>query len=74
MWKNPKIFLFSLYLLFKISPCVKESSGLPQMHMLSLKMENNLHKNCPKNCRDVLQWLPENVVYQILDQLDPCEI
>ena len=41
------------------------------MHMISLKMENNLHKNCPKNCRDMLQWLPENVVYQILDQLDP---
>ncbi|XP_066935422.1 F-box and WD repeat domain-containing 11-B-like [Clytia hemisphaerica] len=53
---------------------ILESSELPQMHMLSLKMENNLHKNCPLNCRDMLQWLPENVVYQILDQLDPISL
>ena len=63
---NPKVSLTKLNALI-----LQEASCLPQMHMLSLKMENQLHKNCPTNCRDMLQWLPENVVYQILDYLQP---
>ncbi|XP_057296387.1 F-box/WD repeat-containing protein 7-like isoform X2 [Hydractinia symbiolongicarpus] len=50
------------------------SCGLPQMHLLSLKMEPILHKDCPENCRDMLRWLPENVVYHILKYLDPVSL
>ncbi|CAB4014905.1 F-box WD repeat-containing 7, partial [Paramuricea clavata] len=44
---------------------------LPQMHLLSVAMENNLHKTCPPNCQDMLVWLPYTVTLKILTYLDP---
>lgn len=41
------------------------------MHLLSVAMENNLHKTCPPNCQDMLVWLPYTVTLKILMYLDP---
>ncbi|XP_028398029.1 uncharacterized protein LOC114521707 [Dendronephthya gigantea] len=47
---------------------------LPQMHLLSVAMENNLHKTCPPNCQDMLVWLPYTVTLKILMYLDPVSL
>lgn len=47
---------------------------LPQMHLLSVAMENNLHKTCPPNCQDMLVWLPYTVTLKILMYLDPGKV
>ena len=49
----------------------KNRCELPQMHLLSVAMENNLHKTCPPNCQDMLVWLPYTVTLKILMYLDP---
>ena len=45
--------------------------NLPQMHLLSIRLEENLHQNCPPNCKDWLSWLPETIVSKIFSYLDP---
>ena len=44
---------------------------VPQIHLLSLSLEPRLHDGCPDNCRDLLSWLPQSVVFTILSYLDP---
>lgn len=44
---------------------------LPQLHLLSVKMEANLHHGCPPNCQDLITWLPTNQATHILSYLDP---
>ena len=62
------IFLAITYLYNIFS---KNCCELPQMHLLSVAMENNLHKTCPPNCQDMLVWLPYTVTLEILSYLDP---
>ncbi|XP_046840183.1 uncharacterized protein LOC124434340 isoform X2 [Xenia sp. Carnegie-2017] len=57
-------------LLKKILSCC----DMPQMHLLSVMMENNLHKSCPPNCQDMLVWLPHTVTLKILMYLDPVSL
>ncbi|WAR26768.1 SCONB-like protein [Mya arenaria] len=47
---------------------------LPQLHLLSVKMEANLHHGCPPNCQDLLTWLPTNQATKILSYLDPVSL
>ncbi|CAI9721996.1 Frepeat-containingbox/WD 1A-like [Octopus vulgaris] len=44
---------------------------LPQLHLLSVKMEPNLHRGCPPNCQDIITWLPTNLATKIMSFLDP---
>ena len=44
---------------------------LPQIHLLSVKMQANLHHGCPPNCQDLLTWLPANQAARIMSYLDP---
>lgn len=50
------------------------SCELPQLHLLSVKMEANLHHGCPPNCQDLLTWLPTNQATRILSYLDPVSL
>lgn len=47
---------------------------LPQLHLLSVKMEANLHRGCPPNCQDILTWLPTNLATKIMSFLDPVSL
>ncbi|XP_070558029.1 F-box/WD repeat-containing protein 7-like [Ptychodera flava] len=47
---------------------------LPQMHLLSVAMETQLHKSCPHNCQDLLSWLPTQLSFYILSFLDPVSL
>ncbi|KAL4226147.1 hypothetical protein ACF0H5_014134 [Mactra antiquata] len=47
---------------------------LPQLHLLSVKMESNLHDGCPPNCQDLITWLPTNQATRILSYLDPVSL
>ena len=44
---------------------------LPQIHLLSVKMQANLHHGCPPNCQDLITWLPANQAARIMAYLDP---
>lgn len=46
---------------------------LPQLHLLSVRMETNLHRGCPPNCQDFLTWLPTPLAAKIMTYLDPGE-
>ncbi|XP_062522205.1 uncharacterized protein LOC134196990 isoform X2 [Corticium candelabrum] len=45
-----------------------------QLHLLSVEMEDNLHKTCPHNCQDLLSWLPPAISFRILSLLDPVSL
>ncbi|KAK3103366.1 hypothetical protein FSP39_018765 [Pinctada imbricata] len=47
---------------------------LPQLHLLSVKMEPNLHRGCPPNCQDIITWLPSNIATKIMSYLDPVSL
>ncbi|KAK3590727.1 hypothetical protein CHS0354_030961 [Potamilus streckersoni] len=47
---------------------------LPQLHLLSVKMEANLHNGCPPNCQDIITWLPSNIATKIMSYLDPVSL
>lgn len=47
---------------------------LPQIHLLSVKMQANLHHGCPPNCQDLLTWLPANQAARIMSYLDPVSL
>nr|KAG5702230.1 hypothetical protein BaRGS_030585 [Batillaria attramentaria] len=47
---------------------------LPQLHLLSVKMEANLHRGCPPNCQDFLTWLPTPLAAKIMTYLDPVSL
>ncbi|XP_041350538.1 F-box/WD repeat-containing protein 11-like [Gigantopelta aegis] len=47
---------------------------LPQIHLLSVKMEANLHRGCPPNCQDIVTWLPATLAAKIMDYLDPVSL
>ncbi|XP_045164454.1 uncharacterized protein LOC123528643 [Mercenaria mercenaria] len=47
---------------------------LPQLHLLSVKMEANLHHGCPPNCQDLITWLPTNQATRILSYMDPVSL
>ena len=53
------------------SPFLQDMSNLPQMHLLSMRLEENLHKECPSNCKDWISWLPECIALHIFSYLDP---
>lgn len=47
---------------------------LPQLHLLSVRMEANLHRGCPPNCQDFLTWLPTPLAAKIMTYLDPVSL
>ncbi|KAK6176507.1 hypothetical protein SNE40_014777 [Patella caerulea] len=47
---------------------------LPQIHLLSVKMEENFHLGCPPNCQDIITWLPSNIASKIMSSLDPVSL
>ncbi|XP_076448455.1 uncharacterized protein LOC143285119 [Babylonia areolata] len=47
---------------------------LPQLHLLSVRMETNLHRGCPPNCQDFLTWLPTPLAAKIMTYLDPVSL
>lgn len=47
---------------------------LPQMHFLSLKLEESLHIHCPRSCTDPLSLLPDSVALYIFAHLDPVSL
>lgn len=47
---------------------------LPQIHLLSVKMQANLHHGCPPNCQDLITWLPANQAARIMAYLDPVSL
>ncbi|XP_067682984.1 F-box/WD repeat-containing protein 7-like [Haliotis asinina] len=47
---------------------------LPQIHLLSVKMEANLHRGCPPNCQDIITWLPSYLAAKIMSYLDPVSL
>ncbi|CAG0924373.1 unnamed protein product [Notodromas monacha] len=51
-----------------------ELCGPPQIHTLSLLVEDQLHRDCPHNCKDFLAWLPQHVCHAILSHLDPVSL
>ncbi|XP_064604674.1 F-box/WD repeat-containing protein 7-like [Liolophura sinensis] len=48
--------------------------SLPQFHLLSVKMEANLHRGCPPNCQDIITWLPDNLATKVFSYLDPVSL
>ena len=46
----------------------------PQNHLLSMLLQDSLHKSCPPNCQDFLLWLPLVLAYKILSYLDPVSL
>ncbi|CAH1785081.1 unnamed protein product [Owenia fusiformis] len=51
-----------------------EHCELPQVHLLSLKMESCLHDGCPPNCSDIITWLPQQLSTKIMGMLDPVSL
>ncbi|XP_064633265.1 uncharacterized protein LOC135491374 [Lineus longissimus] len=47
---------------------------LPQIHLLSIKMEPRLHEGCPPNCQDLISWMPITIALYILSYLDPVSL
>lgn len=58
------------FIIFPYLP-YQDMSNLPQMHLLSMRLEENLHKECPSNCKDWISWLPECIALNIFSFLDP---
>lgn len=48
--------------------------GLPQIHLLSLKIEPRLHEGCPPNCQDIITWVPTSIALYIFSFLDPVSL
>ncbi|XP_067932507.1 F-box/WD repeat-containing protein 7-like isoform X1 [Watersipora subatra] len=51
-----------------------EMCNLPQMHLLSIRLEGNLHLKCPPNCMDWMSWLPQPIASKIFSYLDPVSL
>jgi hypothetical protein len=55
----------------KVFYMLQSVCDLPQLHLLSVRMEANLHRGCPPNCQDFLTWLPTPLAAKIMTYLDP---
>ena len=71
LWKWKLLCFLSIIIHWDVITFPQSVCDLPQLHLLSVRMEANLHRGCPPNCQDFLTWLPTPLAAKIMTYLDP---